>query len=273
MSEPDDWGDLQVIDRVAVNWDLVNTPAEVDLSSYSLSDLADLANSEHRLALSSAEAAERFLSAGVLHGIRAGEALLEAKKRHGATGWTAWVEDNTELSRSAARNYQRWAFYKEDLFSATIPLTYKSAILFLKDKPQVPGARAPKVTDADIAEMKRLYKEGHSERKIAEMVGCSRGQVWYHIVPGAKAKAKARARVNAKNQRLAKKALERENRAAAAKRAGGDLSKAYSLLRQLESALDSALGDATTDRDDLRLALSYAHKAEDHLSAAIRKRQ
>jgi predicted transcriptional regulator len=244
---------------------------DVDLSSMSMDELVALANAEHLLVLDAVQAANEHLSQGIIHGIKAGQALWIMKKRHGASGWDAWVEANIEFGRGAAKNYCRWAYYKDVLMSANEILTVKSVGPYLKDLPQVPGARGPRDPET-VAEMKRLGSAGKSHREIAEILGVSKSMVGYHLSPPDRERRKANSRRIHRERREAKLALAEKRKTEAIKKAGGNISAAYGYVRKAAAELDAALGDATSPevRTALRAALAGVHKAEDEIGKAVR---
>lgn len=250
---------------------LVEQDTQPDLSGMDLPALARFANAEHSQANAEAGEASRHLTQAVYHGIRAGEALLAAKALHGHAGWEAWMVENVDITPTRGRRYIRWAYYKDTLLSAETPLTAKTADDFLKGLPSLPGSgwHPP---SGHAPEIKALLAKGLTAPAIAEMLEVNISTVYYHDDrTGRRGTQRKRARRKHSEDRAAQRALARERKNEAAKAVGGDLSKAYSLVRQLAAVLDSAMGDAESGRDDLRMGLAAAHKAEDHISAAIRK--
>lgn len=243
----------------------VSTAQDVDLESMSTEELTAIANAEHALVC-------EHLSMGIVHGIKAGEALWVIKNRRGATGWDAWVVENTDFGRAAAKNYCRWAYYKDVLLSADERLTAKNAGAYLKGLPQVPGARGPRDQET-VEEVKRLREEGKSQREIADLLGVSKSMVDYHTNPHSKEKRKAYQRALHKRQRDAARALAAKEKADAIRKAGGNIATAYSYVRKAAAELDAALGEATSPevRTALRAALAGVHKAEDEIGNAVRR--
>lgn len=245
-----------------------------DLAAMDLEGLARIANSEHAQVEARARAAVGEISHGVLHGIRAGEALMEAKSRHdGNSNWTEWLDKNVGFRRATAQTYMRWAFYKDEITQLQdVPVTTHNLRQLLRGLPMVPRTTDRRtVPDEDRQEIKELVTEGVSAMEVARRFDVHHSTVRRITDPDYDRKAKEKLKRKRDRQAAAKKALDRQERDAAAKRAGGDVAKSYSLVRQLASALDAAMSDADTGRDDLRMALTYAHRAEDHISAAIRK--
>lgn len=244
---------------------------DVDLAAMSMDELMGRANTEHGLVQASLDAAHEHLSQGIIHGIKAGEALWVIKNRRGAVGWDAWVEENMEFGRGAAKNYCRWAYYKDVLLSANERLTVKSAGPYLKGLPQVPGARGPRDPET-VSEIKRLNAAGKSYKEISEILEVSKSTVQYHADPKARARWVANSRVQARKQREARKALAEKEKAAAIRKAPGNIPKAYEHIRKAAVEIDAAMTDATSPevRSALRAALAGVHKAEDEIGKAVR---
>jgi len=242
-----------------------------DLSGLSLADLASYANAEFDSMNSAADAALERLSEALQHAVRLGKALCVAKEKVGRGNWDSWVDVNLPFGTTNANRYCRLAFYEDRLLASSVPLNTKSALAYLKGLPQAPGTRRRHLIDEDqVSEMRRLKESGASLNEIAELMEISKTSVEYHTSDKAKSRAIAYRKRYDKQRLAGKKALERQDRVTAAKKAGGKLDKAYSLVRQLAAELDAAHSEATEGRDALRLALSYTHRAEDNISTAIR---
>lgn len=244
---------------------------DVDLSALSLDELAARANAEHALVEAEAEAARERISAGLLHAIKSGAALLEVKERLGSGEFDPWLESNWAGSKTMAKCYCRWAYYKEEILSAPMDVSTSNVGAIVVGLPPIPtnGYRVPQ---EKIDQMKQLRAEGMPYRAIAEIVGVGAQSVSYHIEPGAKAKRIAENKRWKRRQAAARKALDQQEREREIRKAGGNISAAYSYVRKAAAELDAALGDAASPevRQALRAALAGVHKAEDEIGKAVR---
>jgi predicted transcriptional regulator len=237
-----------------------------DLSTLTLDQLGVLAVHE------SGEA-RNHLSAALQHVIKLGEVLLEARNRPGIR-WSEWIE-SIGIDRSRASKAMRLAFYQDALPPvATEPFkdargtlrdpSPSHALLYIEQLPRLrPGAKG---YPAEVrAEAKRLREQGLTLNAVAELLNVSPQIVNIWTNPKA-AKQNAAAR-QARNTRMsaANRALraqtEREERDRLARQTGGDISKAYGLVRRALSAVDAA---------GCHEALSPLHRAEDVLVAQMR---
>ena len=256
---------------------LVHQPQEAelvedaDLSSMSLDELAASANAEHRLVLQSVEEASSVLTVGLVHGIRCGE-ILVAIRQHLTGGWKAWADANLEVSYGVAARYIRWFTYRDVIMDAATPLSTETVNDYLTrhSLPAVKGTRS--LSSAQDAEIQRLHLKGLGPQEIAGLDGCTREAVRQRLDPQVRAKAQERSRRYARRQQEAKKALAEKEKANAIRKAGGNISNAYSFVRKAAAELDAALGDATSPevRTALRAALAGVHKAEDEIGKAVR---
>lgn len=253
---------------------LVERYVSPDLSGLTLDELARIARSEHRQMMDAVDRVTQALSEGLLHAIAVGDALNAARELVDDRPWSEWcaeaVPDTSEAQRT---RYCRWAFYKDKVFAAATPLDTNSVVAYLRGLPPVNAS--PSIGDEKIAEAIRLRSAGMTCAEIAALLEVSTSTVYNYTTPGQREKVRARqnkrtGRVR-KEIRAGRRLLERQERDAAAKRVGGRVDKAYSLIRQACAEIDGAMADLESGRDDLRMALSAAHKAEDHISAAIRK--
>lgn len=253
---------------------LVERDTTPDLSGLSLDELAEYIAAECAEVNSHAQAAIGELSAAVIHGIRAGEALLEAKARHtGNSDWTAWLDAKSPMGRWQAHKFMRWAFYKDEIAAMDdITVTAHNVSQLLAGLPMIPRITDRRSLPEDTRdEIKDLAAQGVSRREIARRTNVHTETVRRLTDPAAAEKLHAKQRRYQQRRTDARKALERQERDRAAKKVGGRVDKAYSLIRQACAEIDGAMAELESGRGDLRLALSAAHKAEDHISAAIRK--
>jgi hypothetical protein len=106
-----------------------------------LSDLAAQINHEHEECMSCAEEAIELMRRSVEHAYKAGELLLQAKKRicHGA--WKPWIKNNLAFSDRTAQNYMRLA-KKWPVLQANpqrvAGLSYRQVMQLLAEKTEFP---------------------------------------------------------------------------------------------------------------------------------------
>ena len=245
------------------------TPMTVALS---LSELADVINAEHKLVLEAGTQAQELLSDGLLHGIKAGEALLLARDQAPPNGWLKWVDDNIEFSYVWAQCYMRFAKYQDRLIGANTQLTTVSARQLLTGLPDVHiGGRVAKLDPQAKAEVKRLHKAGTPKTEIAALFQVGTNTIDRAIDPvGAKVKEQEyRRRV-----RLSRKALSEQQRRHEAERAvkASGLDRLYQDLRRLALSIDARCAEET-DREvktALRSAYNALVKAEEEIVRAGR---
>jgi hypothetical protein len=96
-----------------------------------LSELADEVRSEH-------DASRAAQAAALEHAIRAGHALLEARALIDPGTWTSWLINQCHISRKCATNYQRLAFYEDDV-RATAASTITGALRAIEHLPAING--------------------------------------------------------------------------------------------------------------------------------------
>lgn len=257
-----------------------DTAEDIDLTSTSIDDLVACANAEYRLLVESSDVATHHLSEALRHGVAAGKALLECKARHVSGNWMEWLETAPlEFSVSQAHRYMRWAFYSDEIDKAEQPLDVVSVVQFLKPLPQIPRADRRKtkprsLTDAEISEMKAVYEKGNlTLAEVGELFNCSQTTVCRYVSPGQLEKRQEYARRKNRQRRQEREAFKKQEKADAIRKAGGNISAAYSYVRKAAAELDAALADATSPevRTALRAALSGVHKAEDEIGNAVRR--
>lgn len=240
----------------------------VEVVDERLTQLAFTINREHTLAYQKAvEALE--------HAIRCGEALIEAREIVPDGEWTRWVEANLSIATGTMHRYIRVATYKQHLLDADKkPASINAAIGYLKaiGAPAASTGRNGRSPTFDVAEAKRLRKQGMTYEQIGELLGVSDVAIWRQLTPGATKRAIAISNRNRKRRRLEREAFEQTQRDKRVARAGGAAAEAYALLRRCAAALDQALSDAKDDeeRKTLRDALAHAHRAEDSIVLALR---
>lgn len=250
-----------------MNGELVEAPQIDSLAALSLAELAAETNEQYKLGV---DALRRSWE----HGIRTGEALLEARSRHTGNGdWLKWCEENLEFGYRDAARFMRWAHYKDQVPVAE-PYTQRREREVLHGLPALPRNTWRFVIEEGVRdEAVALWKGGMTKVQIAKKLDISKDSVDRFVRPDAYAKKKMlAARERRRKQAAATKALEQKERAESVRRCGGDVSVAYGQLRKAAAAIDAALPEAATPeiRACLRAALSHVHKAEDEIGKAVR---
>ncbi len=240
----------------------MNLPA----TTVSLSNLADIARTEHELC-------ETSLVESLKHAINAGEALLQAKENVPRGGWYKWLNANLpEFSENAIQIYMRVARYQDRLPADIRGIT--DARMFLRGLPKATGFHG--YPEEFQIEARRLRgEEGLSYKKIARELGVSDAIVgiWCD-----KQRWEANIRSTKKHSTQRKKerrALEQKElqarRLHAAKVAGGAIHDAYSKARLLGEALDAAVAtdDDRRNQDRLRNARDLLFKIENQVAQVL----
>lgn len=227
---------------------------EIVLADQSLDELARIIREEDA-------AANAAFNDALTHAVRAGEALQQVRSVLPRGDWLRWLEENTPVSTVTARLYVRLARYH-----ATLPddvRNIEQARAYLTGAPPAnPHTHAPDpLIEADI---KELRSAGYTYPKIAETVGMSVSTVRKYVNPDYR-EQQIRYRVEARRkQRSAAKVFaekeERQRRDAAARKVGGDIAEAYSLVRKLTAAIDRAAATAV-DPDHARALKAANHQA------------
>lgn len=210
--------------------EIVDTPT--------LDELAAIANNEHDLAVAAAESA-------IAHAVSAGEALIEARRQVPNGKWTKWLEENWKASETIAYIYVRVATFKDHIPDDAG--TLHEARAAIRSLPYLFRGRTDRGFGDEIRnEVKRLHNDGLSLRSISEVVGVHKETVHRWVNP-ERAKQSRQDDVRRMRQRRAEReALKRQERDAAARKAGGGVSEAYSLIRKLAQVLDGLERDGET---------------------------
>lgn len=245
---------------------------ETTVVEQTLEDLAALAKAEHAAVVGAATDA---LSRAIL----AGETLLKAKDRVESGGWINWVEAEAGIPYNTAKGYMRVASYREEILARDDPQqNLRQALEALNGAPsKVPNIQV--TPDHIKQQVKQMHSDGVPVNRIARELGVARSAAQRWVNPASKEKqreADARLRVRRARAKAARQALlDQEKRAArdaAAKTAGGDIAKAYSLIRQTAAAVDRA-ADQCASKDDakaLRATLTHVYKIEDEICRILR---
>lgn len=237
----------------------------LDLADLDLADLADRVRDEHRAACDAVENV-------YMHAVLAGEALLAAKPklRTKDGSFTRWL-DECGLSRQTASRYMRLAYYKNELLAAGEPFSLTKASVYLQGLPAIDQRNFESKNELR-SEIIRLRSTGLSHRQIAERVGISYRQVYYHLLPAAERSRRQRERNKAqRTQRRALARLRRENEIRdAVKKAGAALAEAYALSERLQDVLGQASREAdAAARVHLNTAGGHYRKMRDEIVRAL----
>jgi DNA-binding transcriptional MerR regulator len=271
---------------------------EHELERLTLSELADIANSEHN-------AVGRALFEAVAHGIRCGEALLMAKRQLAARiegdalgqykvadgnrqVWDKWCDENIRFGSHYAGGYMRLAFYKDQLPpEVSLPFIGRDgkerspsiarALNYVKGLPPIFTPRQKEVPPDERREIRELRKNGLSYRDISKLIGRSEQTVALVCDPERKRRQREAHNRWLRKRKAADRALREKTRdeaiAAAAKTTGGALAESYSVLRsKMAPALDRAISEASDAevRDALRDALAKLYQCEDKIALALK---
>lgn len=238
------------------------------LFAATLDDLATVANAEHCKVDRAVVDARAAMSSGVVHGIYAGEALLEARRRVEEGDWARWLEANVQFSAAAAQIYMRLAWYRDRLDVAETPLTVLSAVAYLKGLPAPHLGHKPGWMKTEAL---RLKIRGLNFTQIAEVLGVTPITAHRWVDPRYDKQVQIQKNRQRAARLKAQQASERERTAAAVKAKGGPAAEAYALVRRCAAQLDIALADSSgsDERLALRMALAAAHKVDDAIVVAL----
>lgn len=188
-----------------------------------LGELAVTANDETRCAF---EAGTSMIQ----HAINAGDALLAAKAQVPRGEWQDWLVANFERSVAVATQCMRIARHKQAVIEGQAT-NFRGALRLLHG--QTPSNFDPNMAE----EVRDLRTQGLTYGEIAERTGVGKSTVFRWCNP----EAEKRRRAKAHQQTIAgRRALNRQNRDAAAASAGGSIAEAYSLVRKALQALERA---------------------------------
>lgn len=225
----------------------------------SLDDLVREIRDEHRMVV-------QGLSTAVVHAIRAGELLLEAKTRLPYGAWGEWLSNNTpDVTVEHARTYMRVARHRDRVLSET-PSSLKAARKMLART----SARDVRVDPLARLECARLREEGFRHREIAAELGVSKATVYRWLNPEADERYR---RYRAKTTRAGRAALKAQERLRLARSVGGDLGEGYVRLRATLVALQAAVTDPALSGEavrEIRSAMHSLYNAEDALDRAMK---
>lgn len=228
----------------------------------SLPELAALANSEHGLVV-------EHLSSALVHAIRAGEVLLQAREQVPTGQWMKWVRENVpDIAHVTASKYMRFATYRDEL-AGHEGLGVRAAAVLLRELPAVNGTRPGGDDEARREEARRLYgKEGLTLQQVADELGVGQSTVSRYVNPERTKRKQERNTARAQRERdqarRAAETEERKRRADLARKSKSGYADAYRQTRDSVVALERAYA-TTLDpfrKEQLRMAVSSARKAE-----------
>lgn len=210
-----------------------------------LDALAKRVNAEHGLAVDAA-------TASVVHAIRAGEALIEARSRVVPGGWHKWMAENVAASEKVCKQYMRIARHKdavEGFDSITAAASFITATI-------TGPAREARNQEGEArrAHARELRESGMSFKEIADLYGVAERTARWWLAPVAKRKEVNRR--NARYYQEAMRALKAKRRESLVRSKGGDVAKAYSQVRLLAQTLAAAA--ASEGNAEAKVALGSA---------------
>lgn len=227
-----------------------------------LRELAATANSELDLA---AQAAARTLT----HVIRAGEALLAARRDTGPA-WAEWVATNCPQHITVAWYSVRIAYYRDQLPDDVEGWTVSQARSALVGLPHVSG-QAVRIAEDVEAEIRHLHDGGLTQQQIADLVGVSQGTVNVAVNPGMREQRNKARKLKRERARAARRALRESEREPAIRRAlvkeGQAMNEVYATLNRLDTLLGQARAEAQDP--DKRRAINEAHTLRDKMMDTI----
>lgn len=235
----------------------------LEVGQRTLRELADEANREHDAACSS-------MSATLEHWLRAGDALLEARKQVKPGGWTDWLIDNFNAPPATAKYYVRMATYK-DLLRAEGVTSLEQARHYIRGLPAIDRVSRSVATPELVAEARRLRDADISFGQIAEILGVSATTVQKWLDPELARRQREAAKRWKVEKRQQAEEVRRRRRDAAVRKVGGSVADSYSLLRKTAQALDRA--ERETEQREVRAAVKAAlakvYNAEDEIVKAL----
>lgn len=193
----------------------------------------------------------------VYHAILAGDALLQLKAAFPYGQWLKWLDSETEIGRSTAQVYMRFARYRDLIGEAP---SMHAARKLLTGKP---GSRSVPVREW-VGEARKLQADGMTYAQVGALVGRSTMAVYKALNPEAAARDRAKSDAARKERQDERNALRTLRKHAAVQKTGGGVPEAYAALRAALVALDRIMEDGATSqaRQVARLAHADVAKAE-----------
>src|SRR5581483_6032632 len=107
------------------------------------------------------------LEKGLVHALKAGEYLSQAKKLVGHGKGAEWVENHCEFSYRTARSYLR-VYNKRDHLPKRDEISYRRALLMLRADPtKKPGTKKRKVVKTiGLADLKKMLSRHKIETEV-----------------------------------------------------------------------------------------------------------
>lgn len=208
------------------------------------------------------------------HAIECGEALLTAQQLVPQYQWEKWLVSETPLSSGTAHRWMRLATFREHLAGIK---SISAATQYLQEhnltrQAKILGAKR-KYSDDVREEAARLRSEGLNFQQVADALSMNRKTIVLWLDPEARRKNIELSKRWQRQQRKARTLMRSADTAQEAKLHGGDISVAYSLVRQTVSLLDHLLSEAPTKehREALRGAIAHCHEAEGDIVRYIRR--
>ncbi len=216
--------------------------------------LAETALREH-------EMVEQHAGAMVEHAILAGEALLEAKLLVPVGEWEEWLNNLFPTKGlSMPRLYMRLARFSDEVREGNPPTIVAARRI-------ISGGPYQTIDPRLCQEARRLRQSGMTYEKIGSELGVATSTALKWADPRTAEKRSKHARAQTVK---AKRLLAMEDRAKAAKAAGGDLSNGYAFVRRALQALDNATVTDVRARKALNEAIHRLYDAEELIGHAIR---
>jgi predicted transcriptional regulator len=257
------------------NVEIIDQPAPIDTAGLSISELAVLANEEHRACIDA-------LSAGLVHAVKCGEVLLAARQQATAYGdWYQWLEQNFDGDPSTASTYMRLGHYRdvvlsrpwqsEGLKAGAKKSEISRAVTYLRGLPgpeKYSGVHHPEATKR---EARRLRESGASYTEIAQTLSISKTTAanWCDSKRAAKHRA---ASLKGRQRRSAeRKAAKQAERDRAIRKVKGPGSEAYSLVRRAAQMLERASSESqsVSAKASYNSAQRRLMKVEDEIVQAL----
>lgn len=254
-----------------------------DYASMTLEELAASASVNACLSEEAEANAETLRFESVWRGMDAGDALLIIQQRIAPSPWGEWVDANFPASRKRVRQWMRLAEHRGEVerWIAEGGTGDKhgvaAALSAISHRPHRKSGfeRFDPVVKQEAA---RLRRQGTPWREVAEILGTSQNTVRYWVDPDFRRRQiDSQKRYQRRMQRARKALDEQQEREEKAKLAASpsDVGKAYSLVRQLTSALSQAqiAVESPEVRRHLREAEQLALKAEESIWRANQEMQ
>ncbi len=247
-------------------------PDSLTLEGRSLEELTEIIHAEHDRVEFEIGRLRDVFNGACAHAIIAGEALLQAK-RLVPGGWREWCAANVRFTKGTISTYMRLAQYRvqvEEWVASGGNGSINGARGVISELPNLPRWYMHTVQMQE--EAKRRKREGESIRSIANDLGVTWITVREWTDPAYRKRRQAKKDEQRRRREAERKALRQQERERRARKLGGAAAEAYANVRKALAATDRAMDEAAEPdtRENLRLALTSLHRAEDRLVAALR---